>query len=243
MSLEQVVQRIAVGWGRTVSPAAMRLADEAAVEARAVVAAVDRDDAVGDIQAATVRSAWIEQITRLQGIHNRDRAQELLLAQLRRNVRTIDSAHAARNATPEALGQSHMALFGAVGGAGLLGAVSWFRPWMLWAGAIASLFAWGSVQSARLKHVKAELTETLRVAETLEQERDGWREQTELYQAAVGDAREAAHRDAAALEAERRRQARAAQVERRRQREIHNVIVGSGDPPDWRLRDDTPVSE
>lgn len=240
MSLESIAERLARGWRRTVAPAAMRLADEASVEGRATMRAASADTAVGDIQAATVRAAWIEQIGRLQGIHHRDRAQELLLAQLRRNVRDLDALQNERYPTPQSVGSRRMGLLGAVGGGGLFGAMTWFRPWMLWGGAFAALFGWGAVQSARLNHAKSDLAETRGALETVERQRDGWKERSEQLSGAVADARTLARAVAGDLEQERRRAATGRRIERERQREIQDLLSGSGDAPDWRLRDSEP---
>lgn len=245
MSLETVAERLARGWARTVTPRAVRLADEAAVEARATRRAMNADTAVGDIQVATVRAAWIEQIYLLQGIHNRDRAQELLLAQLRRNVRDLDREQVERNGAPTAPAAPPRALFGAPNASGgVLGLIAGVRPWMLLAGAGATLLAFLGVQTARLNHAKADLRETRIALVTIEQQRDDWKATAGVYSAAVTAATRDAVRAAAALEAERQRQARAAALERRRQREIQDVLTGGADAPAWRLRDDEPpISE
>lgn len=98
------------------------------------------------------------------------------------------------------------------------------------------------VQTARLENAKGDLRDARTETRAAVEERDAWKERSELYAAAVGDARRLANETADALEAERSRAARAAAAERRRQREVQNVLVGSPEPPSWSLRDDEPVS-
>lgn len=100
-----------------------------------------------------------------------------------------------------------------------------------------------TVQTARLNHVKAELTERTEERDQAVAERDGWKERADAYATAVSDAREIAARAAEALERNRRIEARRASEERRRQREIQNVLSGSPEPPAWSLRDTEPVQE
>lgn len=241
MSIADVQSRVVRGFSRTFSPAQARLADDAAIEGRTALYAIDKDTIEGDIQAATQRSAWAAQIKLLEQLSYRDRAKELLLAQLRRNVREIDDANSRRHPTPENIGFQRMAALGPVGGGvGILGLLGGVRPWMLWSGALASVFAWSGIQTARLNHAKADLNEARDAVETLEQQRDDWKERATQYAQAVTDAREIATQNAQQLEAERRRQARAAETERRRQRELQGVLTNSGEPPAWSLRDDEP---
>lgn len=150
-------------------------------------------------------------------------------------------------ATPEALGPRRMADFGQVQRRGFLGPM--LGPW----GAIlSSPIAWvaiafaipaagAAVQTARLNHAKAELTETRTERDEARSAVDLYREREEQYAGALASARETATQSAAALEAERARTARRAAIERRRQREIQDVIADSPEPPAWGLRDDEPV--
>ncbi len=92
-----------------------RLAVEAATEGRTAIHAVDMDSPEGDIQAASQRAAWTTQISRLEAIDARNRDQEYLLRQLRRNVRDLDAREARAHATPAGLGGQRLATFGAVG--------------------------------------------------------------------------------------------------------------------------------
>jgi hypothetical protein len=234
------------GLTRIMAPRSARLAEESAIEGRTAIAAIEADSVEGDIQVAHQRDAWTTQIARLEGIYNRNRAQELLLAQLRRNVRRVDDMMGRRIMRPDTVGPRRMAAFAPTGGGLLSGAAAFLssRLWIVSVGAILTLTALLGVQNARLNHAKRDLREARNDLATVQQQRDDWKQRTQAYAQAVGDAREESRIAAEALEAERRRQARAARAERERQREIQNVIAGSGDPPAWRLRDyEPPVSE
>lgn len=233
--IESLVEKVAQGWARNFAPQALRLANEARVEGATALYAADQASAEGDIQTAKQRAAWITQIQRLEGIYNRDLAQGLLLQQLRRNVRELDRTEqnfAGPAPTPR------MGFLGAALGAA--GPLSMVRPWMLWGGALASVFAWGGIQTARLNHAKHDLTQARDDLNTAQEQREAWKQRSEQYAQAVADAREVSRISTAQLEAERRRAARASDLERRRQREIQAILANSGDAPAWRLRDDEP---
>lgn len=117
------------------------------------------------------------------------------------------------------------------------------QPWMLWTGALAAVGAAAVVQTARLNNAKHDLSEARVLARQNFDAAQGWRERAEQYRLGLVDAAAVARHAADALEAERQRQARAAARERRRQREIQNVIAGSPDAPDWRLRSAADASE
>lgn len=234
--IKEVHDRVELGWARATGAHAGRLAADYRIEAAAAVRAAREDSVVGDVQAATHRDAWTTQISRLETIYNRDKQQELMLMQLRRNVRELDQVLTSRAPEP---GAQRLGLFGAAA------SVAGFslRPWMIWSGAMAAALSFGAVQSARLENVKEDLNDSRRDLAQAQDERQGWKERAEHYAAAVTDAREIARQNAAWLEAERRRQARAASEERRRQHEIQTILAGGGDAPAWSLRDDPEVSE
>lgn len=118
-----------------------------------------------------------------------------------------------------------------------LAAVGAVRPWMLWTGALAAVGAFGLVQTARLTNAKADLREARDLAEQNFDAAQAWRDRSEQYRLHLIDAANVARQAAAALETERAAQARAAARERRRVRDLQNVLTGSPDAPDWRLRD------
>jgi hypothetical protein len=112
------------------------------------------------------------------------------------------------------------------------------RPWMLWAGALLMALTWGLYSDIRAGRAELRADENERLAETNRERAEAWQERAEHYRTGLIDAAEVARQAADALEAERQRQARAAARERRRQREVQDVLTGSPDAPDWRLRDD-----
>jgi hypothetical protein len=112
------------------------------------------------------------------------------------------------------------------------------RPWMLWAGALLMALTWGLYSDIRAGRAELRADEAERLAETNRERAEAWQERAEHYRTGLIDAAEVARQAADALEAERQRQARAAARERRRQREVQDVLTGSPDAPDWRLRDD-----
>jgi hypothetical protein len=112
------------------------------------------------------------------------------------------------------------------------------RPWMLWAGALLMALTWGLYSDIRAGRAELRADENERLAETNRERAEAWQERAEHYRTGLIDAAEVARQAADALEAERQRQARAAARERRRQREVQDVLSGSPDAPDWRLRDD-----
>lgn len=133
-----------------------RLADEARIEGTTAIRAVAMDTVEGDIQVAGQRDAWTTQIGRLEAIYDRDRAQELLLRQLRRNVADLDKAEALRHATPAALGNVRMASLGAVGRPqGFLGGlpVPGLRLPIAWV-LVAVLALVSALQTLRVERVK-----------------------------------------------------------------------------------------
>ena len=112
------------------------------------------------------------------------------------------------------------------------------RPWMLWAGALLISLTWGLYSDIRAGRAELQRDEAERLAVTNRERAEAWQERAENYRVALIDAAQVARHAADALEAERERQARAAARERRRNREIQDVLSGSPDAPDWRLRDD-----
>jgi hypothetical protein len=216
-------------------------------EAHTAVQAAELDTVEGDIQVSQQRPAFNAEIERLLLVPKRTMEEERRLLWLQRTVRRIDELVATRGASPETLGPQRLAAFGPVGVRGLMGGASpiaglLMSPAIWVAIAFTIPAAWGSVTSWRLNHAKADLRETRENLQQAIEERDGWRERADQYAQAVADAREAARQSAAALDDERRRSARFAAADRRRQREIQNVLVGSPEPPAWRLRDDDSVS-
>lgn len=118
-----------------------------------------------------------------------------------------------------------------------LGAAAGIQLWQVLAGVILVLLAGLGVQTARLESAKADLKETQRLATSNARAAAEWEERAELYEQALGDAREAARQAAADLERQRAIAARAARAEQRRQRDIQNVLANSPEPPAWSLRD------
>lgn len=231
--------RVSLGWARATHAKAARVVDDYRIEGDAALRAAREDSGIGDVQVAIHRDAWTTQIARLEAVFNRTKQEELMLRQLRRNVRELDAALRARDAAPETIGNQRMSLFGAVGGAVGFG----LRPWMLWSGALAASLSFGALQTVRLENAKGDLKETRRDLGEAVAERDGWKESAEQYQAATANAQAVARQNVAWLEAERRRAARAEAEERRRQREIQAILTGGGDAPTWSLRDTPEVSE
>jgi len=213
-----------------------RLAHEAAIEGRTALFAVAQDTPEGDIQAATQRSAWTTQIARLEAIDNRSLSQNLLLAQLWRDVRNVDRATARRHATPQTLGARRLADFGAVGAVNpIMGILLSPTTWMV--AGLVGLLGLNGFTGWRLDHAKHDLTEARADLRSTEEALETARTVNERLVHDIRAADLQTRTTAANLEAERARHARAAANERRRQHEIENVRLGR-DPPAWSLRDD-----
>lgn len=186
-----------------------RLAVEAATEGRTALYAVDQDTPEGDVQASIQRDAWTTQIGRLEAIDNRNRDQEYLLRQLRRNVRDLDGAESVRHATPASLGNMRMGLLGPVA------AVSWFRPWMIWAALLALATAWGLTQSALKERVEDQRDQARADLAQAERALVAARETQERLAQIAREADAQTRQTAESIEAERARRLRAEREARR----------------------------
>jgi len=216
-----------------------RAAREARAEGGTALFAVALDSPEGDIQASHQRSAWTAQIKLIEQAEHRNRSQELLLRQLRRNVRDLDEAEARRHPTPENMAGRRLAAFGPVGAPlGLIGMLGGVRLWMVLASGMALTTGAAAIQTARLNHAKHDLTDAQRDLRTAVHNRDEWQHAYTRQ----GELLESARRDSAATSANLHRleqlRAASAAAERRRQHDIENIRHGIGDPPDLGLRDD-----
>lgn len=227
-----------------------RLAVEAATEGKTAIHAVDMDSPEGDIQAAAQRAAWTTQIARLEAIDARNRDQEYLLRQLRRNVRDLDAREAQAHATPGGLGNQRLAAFGAVGQRrGFLGPIAAANPllalvtnpvaWM--AAAFVLLAGWGGWNHARAERMehqrdnaRAELDATERDLLAATAERD-------LLRDAAAQADAQSQQAAQTIEAERARRLRAEREARRIRDAMDQARAGgSVDYGFGGVRDDQP---
>jgi len=233
-----VLERFKRGFGRLYAEARGangRLADEARTEGATALYAIAQDTPEGDIQAAIQRTAATEQIRRLETIAHRNQDQNLLLAQLRRNVRDIDEAQALRHPTPETIGNVRMGLLGPVGAPVGLS----FGPLWLWAGgAFVGLAALLGLQSVRLESAKndlrdarADLAMTERALTDARQVANRLAQEVRAADAQSQQSAQTIERDRARLNAARRR-------ERELIREIQERTADVGEPPPWSLRDD-----
>lgn len=214
-----------------------RAAEDARIEGGTALFAVAQDSPEGDIQAATQRAAWANQIKLIEQMEHRERKDGLLLAQLRRNIHELDKAEALRHPTPENMAGRRLADFGAVGGArGFLGSLASGGPWLAILGSPLTWVAIGlatfGVQTARITHLHHDLDDARGAARQNAQAAHTWETRSHAYEQATADAQAAAHITTQTLEAERRRVAAAAAREQRRQREIANVNAGA-EPPNW----------
>lgn len=219
-----------------------RAAREARAEGGTALFAVALDSPEGDIQASHQRSAWTAQIKLIEQAETRTRSQELLLRQLRRNVRDLDEAEARRHPTPENMAGRRLADFGPVGGAasGLIGMFGGVRLWMVLAGGMALTTGAAAIQTARLDHAKHDLTDARDTAIHNAEAAAQWQQRANAYATALGDAQHAAQTTAHTLESERAAVARARRREQQRVHDIQSVLT-NGEPPAWRLRDDPPA--
>lgn len=211
-------------------------AEEYRIEGQTALHAVDMDTPEGDIQVATQRDAWTTQIARLEGIENRSRDQEMVLRQLRRNVRQLDDAEAARHPTPQnSIAGRRLAEFGTVGRPrGFLGPLaanpvlallSSPAAWVALAFALpAGWGVWNHVRAGILERSleakEAELEATRRQAAEAATQRD-------MLAEAVTAADAQTRQSAETIEAERRRRQRAEAEARRIQREMEQARAGN----------------
>lgn len=238
MSPQLALERLGRGFSRLYAEARGangRLADEARIEGATALRAVDQDTPEGDIQAATQRDAWTTQIARLEAIANRNHDQELLLRQLRRNVRNLDAAEAIRHPTPQTLGNVRMGLLGPVGAA--TGGLSFGPLWLWVSGGFVALAAVLGLQSVRLENAKQDLRDeraehaaTQRALTDARQIANRLVEEVRAADAQSQQSAQTIERDRARLNAARRR-------ERELLREIQERTASVGDPPAWSLRD------
>lgn len=224
-----------------------RLAVEAATEGKTAIHAVDTDSPEGDIQAAAQRAAWTTQIARLEAIDARNRDQEYLLRQLRRNVRELDAREAQAHATPAGLGGQRLAAFGAVGQRrSFLGPIAAANPllalatnpiaWM--AAAFVLLAGWGGWNHARAERMEHQRDEARADVERLERANIAANAERDMLADAVRAADALSRQTAENLNAANARARRAAEQETRRVRELRQIDAG-GPPPSWErsLRD------
>ena len=115
----------------------------------------------------------------------------------------------------------------------LLGGV---KLWMILTAGWALTGGWAVLQMGLKERIEDQRDEARALARQNYAAAQRWQERAEEYREGLVDAAQVARHAADALEAERQRQARAAARERRRQREIQDVLTGSPDAPDWRLR-------
>lgn len=202
-----------------------RLAMEAATEGRTALYAVAQDTPEGDIQIAIQRDAWTTQIDRLSTIDNRNRDQEYLLRQLRRNVRELDVAESLRHATPQSLGGVRMGLLGPVA------AVSWFRPWMILAAGWALTAAFCAVQMGLKERVEDQRDEARADLAQTERALVAARETQARLADAVREADTQTRQTAETIEQERARRLRA-EREARRIRDAQ-AQAAAGGPVDY----------
>lgn len=143
-----------------------------------------------------------------------------------------------------------LAAFGAVGApSGVLGRMvamlGPLLPYALIGGLLLSVTGWGTSlwngwRAERLEDQRDAARET---AQANYEAAESWRRMSEHYRQGLVDAATIARQAADALAAERQAEARRAARERRRNRDIQNVLVGSPEPPAWRLRDAEPADE
>jgi hypothetical protein len=197
------------------------------IEARTAFDAVALDTPEGDIQVASQRSAFNEEIARLLLVPKRSIAEEQRLLQIQRDVRRLDDALALRHASPQTLGHQRMARFGDVAQtAG--GFLSMFNGPMLWIG--GALLAWGVgatgvawERGVRLDHVKDELHQQADAARA-------WRDRSRQQQTALNAAHEQSQASARTIEEERARSRAYAQRQERIRNEIRQVDAGGAAP-------------
>ena len=170
----------------------------------------------------------------LLAIPNRSLVEENELLMIRREMAKIEGRDAPV-AAPRIRGlmgeQSLLARF--------LAACVPLLPYILIGGLVLSVTGWGNsiLQGWRADRAEARAERAQDVAEQNYRTAESWRLQANEYREGLIDAANVANQAAAALTAERQRRASAEARERRRNREIANVLAGSPDAPDWRLRD------
>lgn len=103
--------------------------------------------------------------------------------------------------------------------------------WLVAVGAFAFL------QMGLKERIEDQRDEARAAAQANRMAAERWQERAEEYRQGLEDAANVARHAAAALDAERAAQARAAARERRRNRAIQDVLTGSPEPPEWRLRE------
>lgn len=115
-------------------------------------------------------------------------------------------------------------------------------PYVLLIGLIVSVTGWGGalVNGWRADRMESQRDRAVEIAEQNAEAAARWQERAEHYRQGLADAANVARHAADALEAERAARARQAARERRRIRELQNVLTGSPDPPEWRLRESNP---
>lgn len=207
---------------------------DARVERETVLGAVASDSIEGDIQVARTRHAWTDQIALLERVGNeRNRDQEMLLRQLRRNVRDLDTTEAERHATPQGLGMRRLSAFGPVGGGGLgfLSAFSGVKIWMVLAAGWAVTGGALAVQGALKERIENQRDNAREERDRAEQALTAAQETQRVLAAAVQAADAQTAQTARTIEVERARRVRA----EREARSVRNAIseARAGGPIDY----------
>lgn len=219
--------------------AARRQRESYRIEAQTFVTAAQEDSERGDVQVARQRAAFNDQIERLRLIPKRTSDQELMLVDLERRMREVDTIYGLRRGV---VPDVRLAELGPVGAPrGFLGSLAGgsVMQWVAAGGAAIGLvgLTTAAVQGARLNHVKAEnerLELAMASAERVIADRTAERD---ILADNVRQAAEGAQQAAQTIEAERAR----ANAARRRERDLINEIQSRtrdvGAPPAWSLRD------
>lgn len=212
---------------------AERRTAEVVAEEESVQRALAMDTPEADMQLASQRHAFAQQLDGLLALPVRDYHQELQAAHLGRMIKKIDVGRFG-SAVVERIRSDHVA----ARPQGFFGPVAGSKLWVAAGAAFLGLLALLGFQTARLENAKSDLREAQAEANSLERALADTRAVNADLAENIARASEGAQEAAETIQTERARSNAARRRERELVREIQERTANVGEPPAWGLRND-----